>query len=145
MSEPTPPVLAGDWKDDDGQVLDSLLDENTDGAKNPPPATEPFIPPREHPRPTTIISGTTTTLSIGLIQQVLWADPDRKAMHLHMDSQGGLSDRVRYSSDPGMLNSDQMCPSITTTQPVDGVPHTGPLYVLAVTSAAIVTATAVSL
>jgi hypothetical protein len=140
MSEPT---LAGNWNDDDGQVIDSLLDENTDGAKTPPPATEPFVPPREHPKKSTRLMGTTATVVAGSVQQLLQADPERLAIHLHMDSVGGLSDRLRYSHDPSLLNSDMMCPSITTTQPVDGVPHTGPLWVMAVTSNAIVSATSV--
>jgi len=143
MSEP---VIAGNWNDDDGQVIDSLLDENTDGAKTPPPATESFSFAGEQVEPTTRIIGMEVTLASGVPnttpssapQQVLPADPDRLSLSIHVNAFGtdgisaGLgSDVVRYSDDAGKLYSRMSAPGVTTSQPVDVLPHTGPVFVFA--------------
>lgn len=142
MSEPT---LAGDWHDDDGQVIDSLLDENTDGAKNPPPATEPFVPPRPEIKPLTRIVGTEIKMTSGTptVQSdqpvmVLPADLNRKQFGIRVNSIGtggvgaGLgSDVVRWGSDPNLLRAGMSAPGVTTAQPQDNVPHTGPVWIFA--------------
>jgi hypothetical protein len=147
MSEPT---LAGDWKDDDGEVIDSLLDENTDGAKNPPPATESFSFAGETPSVTTRILGTTIRLASGVVTagqittpsqvpvQVLTPDANRKSLHIHCNaiaadgtSAGLGSDVVRFSDDPGKLRSGHGSPGIVTSQPIDGIPHTGAVFIFA--------------
>lgn len=147
MSEPT---LAGDWKDDDGQVIDSFLDENTDGQKNPPPATEAFVPPHEPPKVLTRILGTEITLKSGTIVagqvavqsdapvMVLAADLNRKQFGIRVNSLGvgqtgaGLgSDVLRWGSDPGNLMTKMSAPGVTTAQPLDSIPHTGPVWVWA--------------
>jgi hypothetical protein len=135
MSEPTPvPILAGDWKDDDGQVLDSFLEENTDESRREnAPTSEPFVPAQERPKETTRLLGTTTSVVAGASpQQVLLGDVDRRAVHLHITT-ALATDLIRYSHDPGMLNEvgGQYAPSLLASQPIDGMLHTGPLYVYA--------------
>lgn len=138
------PTLAGDWNDDDGKVIDSLLDENTDGAKTPPPSTVPFVPAGETPKVSTRILGTRTVLTAGgPPQQVLWPDPDRKSLHLHCVATA-VTDQVRYSSDPNLLNSDMGSPSLTQATPIDGMLHTGALYLMAVQTDATVDVTAIT-
>lgn len=146
MSEGTEPVLAGDWKDDDGIVLDSLLQENTDASTNAQaPADKSFTPVKPVPDVPTRITGTKTRVVAGAApQQVLWHDPNRIHFGIRINSLGGASDVVRWSDDPGLMASGQMCPDIVTSQPLDVVQHTGRLYVYAPTADADVTVWAVT-
>ncbi len=146
MSEPTPPVLAGNWQDDDGHVIDILLDENTDGAKTPPPATVPFVPPRPDPLVVTrtvqttgiAVSGTTSGTASQPPQLVLPADPNRIQLFIRTNALGvgqtgpGLgSDVLRWGDDKSLLASGMMAAGVTTSQTMDGILHTGAVFVFA--------------
>lgn len=127
------PILSGNAHSGEAAELDSYLRENTDGtkAKLPPEAKTPVVQPKTQPKEPTRLLGGTLTLAAGAQPvQILPADVNRTGFTLRCNSLAGVgSEQLRFSSDPTLMFSDQMCPSIVSSVGATLVPHTGPVYV----------------
>ena len=138
MSNPSPeltspgrPTIAGDYTDDDAEVMESL----TKDAATPPTGRE--LPTT--PLPPAIIPKAMTRLMTGtVIVQAGWApilllpaDPNRKSLHLWAAS-ATATDYIRVSDDAGKVQSVGGSALLYSGQP-DAFPpdHTGPVWVSA--------------
>lgn len=131
-TEPAPPVLAGDKHDDDGQVLDDLLQQE---AAPPSPDELPMQQNqgRTEPRRTTrtLTRGMTLRNTFGA-QMIFPADPDRQSLRINVMFPGGVAAAnrasvVRFSDDAGKLETDDASFLIPATGDVS-VEHTGPVW-----------------
>jgi hypothetical protein len=141
---PEPTVLAGDWKDDDGQVLDDLVQPQ--GNPLPVPIEVMVTPVTERPaRTTRLMSGALTLDPTWRPTQILPADPNRKRLIIWNNSTDG-DGLLWITDDPSKIPPDtdaNAIQSIPGTAAVAGYlppsvfplyldEHTGPVVVSAV-------------
>lgn len=132
-ADDTAPILAGDLTDDDGQVLDSLVQQ----APEPPsPKEQPKAPlqPLAKTRTKTRLLTQTLRLSptMGAVQ-LLVADEDRKSITLSTHVEGAGTTVVRVGDDQSKVFADMGAYLIypNTTDDTAFAGHNGPLYVSA--------------
>lgn len=141
------PVLAGDAHDDDGQVLDSIVQPaNPPTIEQLPVAT--IDTPKRTPRPLTrTITSTQTVLpSFGPVQ-VLPADADRESLSITVRTPEGVTTTyARLADDSSKVGSDMGAFVLIPNQNNVGVlaGHTGPVWVAAVDTGAADAAVTVS-
>ena len=110
-SLPGPPTIAGDHADDDGPVLDSLVEQSAE-----PPAPKPTTAPPAAPAPTPdrprtpsrLLTGSMTINDSHGAVLLLPADPDRKNLTLSVMSAGTAPEAngVRIAEDSGRVMTD---------------------------------------
>ncbi len=144
MSEPTAPMLfAGNPEDDDGIVIDSLVQEmdTTPAPDQMPVESGQTVPVSERPKTTTLMySGYTLLPNTFDPVQILTADPNRKALIIRATS-STVTDSIRIADDPGkMMEPTGALNGMSGRLPVGNdenfTGHTGPVWVSAKDAAA---------
>jgi hypothetical protein len=123
------PVLAGDHTDDDGIVLDSLVDPR---AEPPTPSDMPGSPKVElsEPKPLTrLLTGSIKLLASWDAVQLLPADPLRLSLQMWAASDTA-TDYARFSDDAGKIQVKSSSAMLWSGQLLQlPLPHTGPVWV----------------
>jgi hypothetical protein len=124
---PEPPVLAGDWADDDHQVIDDQLQENP----NPPaPPVQTMVEPVEK-RPKRVRRLLCGTLSIepGWVPvQVLTADSARCQVVIQVNSETA-TDGVLVADDAGKLQTGVGAGAVYPANQLSLLDFTGPVFI----------------
>ena len=108
-SFPGPPTIAGDHADDDGPVLDSLVEQSAE-----PPAPKPTTAPPAAPAPTPdkprtpsrLLTGSMTINGTHGAVLLLPADPDRRNLTISVVTATPELNRVRIAEDSGRVMTD---------------------------------------
>lgn len=131
------PTLAGDWHDDDGQVIDDLVQPQANPL--PPPATDKTVPVTERPaRVGRLIGGTGTWDPQWQPFLALPADPRRKSVTIQNNSTTA-TDGVRIADDSGKCQSGTGAGVVYPANPLTLLGYTGPVWISAAPAAAAVT------
>jgi len=129
----TRPTLAGDWQDDDGQVLDDLVQPQANPLPVPP--QEMVTPATERPkRPGRIISGTLWVDPTWGPTQILPADANRKNLIIQNGSTEA-ADAIRVADDSGKCQVGSAAGLVFPANPLTLPDYTGPIYVSAADAA----------
>lgn len=122
----------GDPHDDDANIIDENFQEVDEG---PQPQALNMVPRETHARPAItdqLIGMTQTILTGGQPFPLLPADARRKSLTVHMVSNstasGALSDVIYLADEPGKTATRMSAFSLTTTQTIDQLDYTGPVY-----------------
>lgn len=138
-SLPGPPTIAGDHADDDGPVLDSLVEQSAEPPA-PKPATAPPVAPAptpDRPRtPSRLLTGSMTINDSHGAVLLLPADPDRKNLSLSVMSAGTPdapvtpeANGVRIAEDSGRVMTDGASLVLPNGRNWDSVPgYTGAVW-----------------
>lgn len=128
------PELAGLEMDDDGQVIDSLVEPIS---APPPPEHQPTEPLSVTPKPrahTRLLTGTATLLASWGAIPLLPADPSRVSLAVYAYAVDGSAQPVRLADDPGKIQADGGAITFYTVTPTLALParlsgHTGPVWI----------------
>ncbi|WP_204045967.1 hypothetical protein [Acrocarpospora phusangensis] len=128
MSAIVPEKLAGDWTDDDGQILADQLGETSNAPK--PPADVPAVQPVEVPPKTGRLITGTIQLEPGWEPVLLLpADPNR--LTVVIQDNDVLSNFAWVAGDPQDLRFSRTAFVVVTDSPLTLAGYTGPLYAIA--------------
>lgn len=131
---PERPTLAGDWRDDDGQVFSDLVEPQADPL--PPPAQVLVEPVTERPaRPGRLLSGTLTVDPAWAPTLALPADPARKTLVIQNNSTTA-TDGALVADDGGKLQAAQSAGAVYPANPLTLAGYTGPVWLSALGAAA---------
>lgn len=131
-SLPGPPTIAGDHADDDGPVLDSLVEQSAEPPA-PKPATAPPAAPAptpDRPRtPSRLLTGSMTINDSHGAVLLLPADPDRKNLTIAVMPAGTEANGVRIAEDSGRVMTDGASLVLPSGRTWDSVPgYTGAVW-----------------
>jgi hypothetical protein len=135
MSEGYAPELAGDWKDDDAQVIDDLVAQSpnpTEGELDTVVVNkEQFV---KRPTPTQNVSGTFVfdANSTGSIIRALPYQPTRRMLYIAVIG-ATSTEYVSLADDQGKLNSSAAL-RIYPSRDLTDTESTGPIWMSAITA-----------
>ena len=138
MSNPSPeptspgrPTIAGDYTDDDAEVMESLTRDAATPPSGPELPTEPLPPVTASKPMTRLMSGTVIVQAGWAPILLLPADPNRKSLRVWCAS-NTATDYIRVSDDAGKVQSVGGSALLYSGQPA-AFPdfHTGPVWVSA--------------
>lgn len=128
--------LAGDWSDDDGQVISDLVEPQNEPL--PPPANTMVEPvTAAPPRPGRLLCGTLTIDTGWAPTLLLPPDPLRRHVVIQNNSETA-TDGLRVADDPGKLHAASACGMVYAANPLRLEDYTGAVWVTAVDAAAAV-------
>lgn len=126
---PERPTLAGDWKDDDGQVFADLVEPQA----NPLPVPDQvMVEPvtQRPPRPGRLMCGSMTADPTWPPMLVLPADPDRKSVTIQNNS-ATATDSIRVADESGKLQNLVGGGLVFPANPLTLLGYTGPVWLSA--------------